>query len=336
MPLVFALAAAAAATSPGAAACSPAAYAALTAPKDTNEKPYVLSCSVTLKKGDNIPRRILLIGGDASGVKIDCNGGDIGYDGIVAAQRGADYKTGNPFTNPTILISTKKNGNYWSAPSNISIKHCNIHGNIKTSGVYASNLFAESRKIGFTEFLQKNSPHDIIVSNTSIIGYRHIPLYIGPGTTGLIFENSKISGKGEAGIYLDLESGKNKIIGNNLDIQTTREVIAVDGSAQNVISNNIFKLYRFDGVHLYRNCGENGIIRHQPPSNNVISNNKFYSQNKNVRFAVINSRTGKTGKEKTRDPKICDLDKGYDFGSSKSDDDDGKNNDIKNNKHYTG
>ncbi|WP_137405726.1 right-handed parallel beta-helix repeat-containing protein [Sphingobium sp. MP9-4] len=334
MPLVFALAAAAAATSPGAAACSPAAYAALTAPKDTNEKPYVLSCSVTLKKGDNIPRRILLLGGEATGVQIDCNGGDVGYKGIVELKRGNGMKRLSPFDNPTIMIATKKKDDYWSTPSGISIRRCNIHGNLRTSAVYYESLLSESRKPNFTRFLQKNAPHSIKVSDSSIIGYQHIPLYIGPGTTEFIFENSRISGNGEAAIYFDLESGKNIIKGNNFDIKTEREIVAVDGSANNVISNNLFRLYRFDAIHLYRNCGESGIIRHQSPSGNIIYNNKFYSEDNNIKMVVVNSRTGKMGIDPARSPKICDLDKGFKFGSSKNDDDEGKNNSIRGNKYY--
>ncbi|WP_155738145.1 hypothetical protein [Sphingobium yanoikuyae] len=331
MPLALTLMAAA--TSLSAATCSPATYAALTAPKDVNEKPYALSCSVTLKKGDNIPRRIILRGSAASGVEIDCNGGDIGYDGIIAPQRGNDNKTGNPLYNPTILISSQKNGKLWSKPSDIHIRRCNVYGNIRTSSIDPSNLLAESRKKDFTKFLQKNSPNKITVSQSSIIGFRHIPLYIGAGTTFFKFENSSILGKGEAGIYLDFESGNNIISGNNFQIVTNREVIAVDGSANNVISNNVFKLYNFDGIHLYRNCGENGIIRHQPPSYNVIADNQFYSQKNNINFVIVNSRTGTTKTKNIRDPKICNLDKGYKFGSSISDEDEGRHNIIKNNKH---
>jgi parallel beta-helix repeat protein len=313
---------------PGAQNCDAATYAALTAPNMPADKPYRLTCSVTLKKGDNIPRRIQLLGATASGVRIDCNGGAIGYEGIVPPQQGKDVKTGNPFANPTVLIGTLPDGQGWSAPTDISVSRCMVHGNIRTSGIYAKEMFERSRQSDFTKFAQDNAPRRINISDTVIVGYRHVPLYVGVGTTYLTFQRSRIIGSGDLAAYFDLESGHNKINSSKFSISTNREIIAVDGSAYNIISGNIFTLSKRDGIHLYRNCGEDGIIRHQSPSNNIIEDNKFYVPSKTLKIIVINSRSGKMAKSPERDPKICDLDKGYNFGSSKNDDDGGINNKL--------
>jgi hypothetical protein len=45
--------------------------------------------------------------------------------------------------------------------------------------------------------------------------------------------------------------------------------------ARNRIEANRFALGGRGGVFLYRNCGEDGVIRHQTPSDNVITGNTF-------------------------------------------------------------
>jgi parallel beta-helix repeat protein len=61
---------------------------------------------------------------------------------------------------------------------------------------------------------------------------------------------------------------------NTFDITSaSREIIAVDGSANNQLLTNTIKKPPNGGIYLYRNCGEGGTVRHQSPQNNFIAGN---------------------------------------------------------------
>jgi len=84
-------------------------------------------------------------------------------------------------------------------------------------------------------------------------------------------------------VYLDAESYRNTLQGNSFHADhgagSQREVLAVDGSSNNLIMSNHFSSLQYGGIYLYRNCGEGGTIRHSTPSNNSIINNVFYYDN---------------------------------------------------------
>lgn len=134
------------------------------------------------------------------------------------------------------------------------------------------------------------------------------PLYVGPGSTKVKVIDSYFKGESiGSSIYLDAESAMNVIKNNHFSVtqitkstnvkvlfwnfggEYAREVIAVDGSARNIIVNNVFNKADWGGVYLYRNCGEGGTIKHQAPRGNNISNNFFYYEN------FSGSREYKTG-----------------------------------------
>ena len=88
----------------------------------------------------------------------------------------------------------------------------------------------------------------------------------------------------------------------------------MDGSAENVISGNTFRVAWQGGIHLYRNCGEGGTIRHQTPSRNVITGNRFiYDVPLHLPAIDVGSREGRR--------LYCGEDDGYPFGSSLDDGD---------------
>jgi parallel beta-helix repeat protein len=93
----------------------------------------------------------------------------------------------------------------------------------------------------------------------------------------------------------------------------SREVLAVDGSANNLIANNYFSGLEHGGIYLYRNCGEKGTVRHQPPQNNRIINNYFYYD----RYMGGNPSIFLASRNGNR--RYCGDDKGYPFGSSAND-----------------
>jgi hypothetical protein len=75
------------------------------------------------------------------------------------------------------------------------------------------------------------------------------------------------------------------------------------------------------GIYLYRNCGEGGTVRHQPPQNNFIAGNTI--DNTGGYGIWLGSRNG--GRF------YCNDDKGFPFGSSQDDGDFADNNTIRGN-----
>ena len=227
----------------------------------------------------------------------------------------------------------------YSNISNVSIKNCKLKGDIRISGVgingEALGVRESSRSIGHTERIQKEAPSNIEISNMTIIGVNRIPIYVSPGVTNVRIMNNKFSGYTDSTvIYLDAESANNTISNNtfnvkpNIDLFETkvREIIAVDGSANNIITDNKFEKAVGGGVYLYRNCGEGGTIRHQTPQHNLIENNTFNLSglNPDAQGIWLGSRNGNRS--------YCDADKGYNFGSSIDNRDFADNNIVRNNK----
>lgn len=239
-----------------------------------------------------------------SNTTIDCNG--------------KEFNKGKP-TEIRIISSS---GNQ---VQNVTIKNCKLNGSIRTVGMGLTGEAEELRKsslsLGHTERAQAAAPKFVFIENVEINGIGRPHLYVGPGTTYLKVKNSKFFGSTSLGaIYLDAESGYNEISNNIFNVEgtfrlsqfSTRETISVDGSADNVISDNVFRNVTGGGIYVYRNCGEGGTIRHQIPRNNLIAGNEFELKQLmfNDHAIILSSRNG------NRD--YCDADKGYDFGSSKS------------------
>ena len=205
----------------------------------------------------------------------------------------------------------------------VTIKNCKLKGSIRVLGLGMNgedkNVKNSSYKAGHTERAQAAAPSNVLLSNLTIEGVQRIPLYLAPGVTKVTIENSKFIGNTlSTVIYLDAESANNTIRNNTFSVEgglslrqfRIREVIAVDGSAYNQIIGNKFEEAVGGGVYLYRNCGEGGTVRHQPPQHNVIAGNNFnltglYWGNYGV---WLGSRNG------NRD--YCSADDGYEFGSS--------------------
>jgi hypothetical protein len=265
-PLVLLLIAVIPATSE-AAMCGPDVMAALRSPGAAGSRPVELDCDVTLSKRDIVTVPIAFSGAHASGATLDCGGGTL--DGTVPKGR-------------TVLIrSMQGRDGRWDVPQNIRIRNCTIKGDLRIQGMggngQAEKVKASSLQPGHVERAQAAAPSRIILSNINFVANDVIPLYLAPGVTDVTVENSHFSGKvSSTVVYLDAESARNRIVGNTFDTDTSwREVIAVDGSADNLISRNTFLNPVKGGIFLYRNCGEGGAIRHQPPQHNIITDNDF-------------------------------------------------------------
>lgn len=304
MLAVTALAAALSSTLPAAKPCTAQEMTELTAQATT---PYALQCQARLERGQAISRPLILQGTDASGASLDCQGGAVG-------RRGQSVTT----SQPTVAIwSSRETATRWSRPSDIAIRNCTIHGAIRIWGMGADgsydDLRASSRTASHTQTTQAAAPTRITLHDLAIVAKGTIPLYVGPGVTNVELTGSRFSGETVAtALYLDAESAGNRIENNRFAVRTGREIIAVDGSARNQISRNQIALYGRGGIFLYRNCGERGVIRHQTPSNNIITDNVFTGASwLRSRLIVLGSREGRRS--------YCGDDAGYPFGSSVDD-----------------
>lgn len=299
-----------------AAPCDAAARARLLAPPAPGEDSVALTCSVRLAPGDRVLKRIVLEGKAASGITLDCAGAAIG-------------NPGEPARLDAITLSIRsrppaQGGEPWERPSGIAIRDCMIHGHVRIWGMgvngQAPALRASSHSLGHTERAQSAAPTGIAITGTTITASGPIPLYLGPGVTRVSLTGSRLAGRtvGTA-LYLDAESAENRIEDNDFVAETGREAIAVDGSARNRITGNRFALGSQGGVRLYRNCGEGGTVRHQTPSDNVITGNVFRGSGLfGAEPIVVNSRNGWR--------LYCGEDAGYPFGSSLDNSDGGTGN----------
>jgi hypothetical protein len=213
-----------------------------------------------------------------------------------------------------VIESEWKNGR-WERPDGVVIRNGKLRGSIRVIGLgrngEAKGVRASSTSLGHTERARDAAPQGIVISNLGIEADRAIPVYLAPGVTGAVIEDCTFTGWSVAGaIYLDAESAGNTIRNNRFSTQCHREVICVDGSARNRIEGNRFERIDRGAIHLYRNCGEGGAVRHQTPRENVIRENRFALGTLGFGNHAIwlGSRNGRRS--------YCHLDDGYPVGSS--------------------
>lgn len=252
-------------------ACPVSVYEQLRKPAGPEAGPVEISCDVTLDPKDVIARPIAFSGTKASGVNLDCRGATLGTPDMSISHR-----------RPTVIIrSLQGSDGMWSVPQGITVKNCTIIGNMRLAGLglngQSEQVRLSSLKRDHTARAQAAAPTVIVLDKLDFVARGTLPLYLGPGVTKVTVSGSRFRGETTAtALYLDAESAENRIIGNRFAVRTTRrEQIAIDGSARNVISGNVFEGAVNGGIFLYRNAGEGGTIRHQPPQHNRIEGNSF-------------------------------------------------------------
>lgn len=298
-------------------ACTPAEIDVLIRPAEPSASPLRLTCFATLPPGASVQRRLLFEGAESSGSGLDCRGGAIGFPGEPSTTR-----------NPTVAVWSRRDGDRWSLPRDVRIVDCTIHGNLRVWGLGRDDiegLRLSSRTADHTPRLQEAAPAGLTLEKVTFVATGSIPLYVGPGVIGLSMNGGRFSGRSvSTAIYLDAESQGAVIENVAFDIATGREQIAVDGSARNRIVGNHFRLAGRGGVFLYRNCGEDGVIRHQTPSDNRIADNRFEGAAWfRPQAVVVGSREGRR--------RYCGDDAGWPFGSSLDDRDHATGNQVANN-----
>ena len=287
--------------------------------RSTDTSDLNLKCSLTLSVDAILARRVVIEGEEASDVALDCAGG------MIAAPEAEPY---------SLLIQSRRNADgTWSVPLRVQVKNCTIVGGTRIVGMgingQADMVRESSRSAGHTERAQAAAPAYTEFDNVTFQGRGTIPLYIAPGVTYTVVRDSKITGRSAStAIYLDAESGHTQLQRNTIDTQTRRELLAVDGSAHNVIESNRFVAPRLGGIYLYRNCGEGGTIRHQSPQFNRIFGNVFdYRQGGGWRPTLwLGSREGWLGWRS-----YCSADAGFLLGSSVNDGDFANRNMVQDN-----
>lgn len=290
--------------------------------KASGANAVTLNCSLRLSSADVVTHPLIFEGSAASGSELDCGGGAID----VTAGKSRKEKT-------AIAVRSKKTASgAWDAPSGITIRNCRIKGFVRLYGL-GENANGETMKISsrnrdHTAFAQASAPRNVRLENVTFDAPDGIPFYVGPGVTNAALVNSRVNGRSTAvAVYLDAESANNTISNNVFGITTEkRELIAIDGSAGNRITNNTFQHTDNGGVFVYRNCGEGGVIRHQKPQHNQIVGNTFrYRWSFLARPAVwLNSRNGSSS--------YCFTDPAYPFGSSASNLDFAQHNIVRDNR----
>lgn len=304
-----------------------------------DKKAVSINCSAQLPPNKTITKRLVFKGEKSSNIKFDCNN---------ATLTGGNYNAGTLLIEVSSEKVIKDKVVSWRRPENIEIRNCIVHGAIRVFGMASNGEGADLRESSYfvdhTQRAQANAPKNIQFYRMKIYGTGQIPLYFSPGVTYSGLQNSEVGGHSRSvAIYFDAESANNILRNNYIYTKTlreknevlfytvsvkTRELIAIDGSANNIITGNFFSSLNNGGIYLYRNCGEGGTVRHQAPINNQIIDNIFYYRKFNgEKPAVwIASRNGHK--------KYCNADNGYPFGSSINNNDLAKFNIVAKNQFY--
>jgi parallel beta-helix repeat protein len=275
-----------------------------------------VNCNLTLEPNDTVTKRLIFQGPQSSGVTLDCNGAAVGLESL-------------PINLDAIEVRSLTTDEGWSPVHDVTIKNCNVLGAIRIHGMGKNgndpDVRESSRTLEHVYTVRDNAPYNIVLDNLTITAKNRVQLYFAPGVHNSSLINSEVKGDSiSVRIYLGAETYGNTIDGNILrGPGVGREIIAVDASSHNIITNNRLLNAPQGGIYLYRNCGESGTIRHTTPSHNEISNNEI-----NCSYNVINwfaavylgSRDGNRG--------YCDDDKGYLYGSSVSDQDHARFNEV--------
>lgn len=176
-------------------------------------------------------------------------------------------------------------------PENVRISGCRVRGAISLGSIggAAANLSGRSQSdtanAEHTARMQAMAPRRVFLQDLEITAPPELAIkdlvYFHTGVTESRLTGSSLRGEVTGTtVYLAPESARNIVQNNHFGVAHAagnhREIVAIDGSADNQLRGNSFTNVENGGIHLYRNCGEAGGTRHQAPSGNEISDNDFY------------------------------------------------------------
>jgi parallel beta-helix repeat protein len=176
--------------------------------------------------------------------------------------------------------------------SQVQIRNCQVTGS-RNNGVYVGSTVTSVRMVqpGGGRPDRGLLPQHVSLQNVTARRNAGAGIYVDGYVEDTAVVDSLVEENGSIGIYLDHDSRRSRIansrvlrngFGNESDVpfarKRTREGIAIDSSADNLIEGNTIAGNKAGGIFLYRNCGErpndpNSFLRLQPSSGNVIRGN---------------------------------------------------------------
>ena len=215
----------------------------------------------------------------ASDVTVDCRGAHIERAPEVGQNRGISIET------PTTV-----------ALHDITVRNCDVSN--FPNGLRISREGFKTLAFG-AEYLSVYD--DVLIENNNFHHSENSGVFIDGFVTDVTFSRNTILSSGAVGLYLEAGSKDNVIVGNRIDdngyqdvipgpayinfggtdvpyISTGREGIAVDGSRNNLIRDNLITANSSGGIFLYKNCGEDATkpghwVRNYGATGNIIRHN---------------------------------------------------------------
>ena len=187
---------------------------------------------------------------------------------------------------------------------NIVVRNCYLRG-VRGIAVKAPSRLDEETD----EELRQRAPRNVIIENIDVRGSESVGVHLHPHTMGVLVRDSIMEGNSGPGVYMS-PYGKghhidNNRIANNGHLKPDgtpkiawyrREGVAIDGSSEHLIENNLFDGNAFGGVLMYKNCWEHAAEnpdskpRTEYASDNIIRNNTFQNELFGVWVAARQSR----------------------------------------------
>lgn len=271
------------------------------------------NCKLDFSASD-ILKPLRITGNQASGLQLNCNGAKIirkpGSALTTVLNIQSSYNL-DYLEQQMLMVYEAGHGTATSPygvsrPANIDINGCTIVGAIAVSGVGGNPALISSRSqldlynYEHTFRMRAMAPTNIKLNGLHVYADPNLNiktlLHLHSGVTKVTISNSTFTGQiSDVTLYMSPESAWNTIKNNIFNVaplnDRKREIIAIDASVRNTITGNAFKNIQKGGIHLYRNCGENGLTRHQPPKDNQIFNNDFFYLKSTTEALWVNKRT---------------------------------------------
>jgi parallel beta-helix repeat protein len=220
---------------------------------DRADETIVLSSSAHLDPSCTYARGIEI---RASDVVLDCRGARI-EDATGAASRG-------------ILVAAPIS----TALANVTVRNCVVAGFLNNVRVTREGFKTLAEGAEY-----ENAFADVVVENSHLYASRGSGIFVDGYVTGVTLRDLDIAFSGGVGIYLEAGSKDSVVVRNTIResgfgdvvpegvpfdlggvayryLSTGREGIAVDGSRDNVITDNVIEGSSAGGIFLYKNCGE--------------------------------------------------------------------------------
>jgi len=173
---------------------------------------------------------------------------------------------------------------------NVTIRDCRLDD---TGGILIEGQTPEDGPAA-RDIAREASSEGVVLDHLTITRSYMTGVFVDHYVVGAVIRNSIVADGHHVGIYLEHGSQKNTVSGNlirnnglftNKGIRrigpTRREGLSVDGSAYNLIENNVFEDNAFGGIFHYKNCWEfhttnpESRPRLQGSNGNIIRGNVF-------------------------------------------------------------